>query len=130
MTEYTNRIAFMAPVEHVDACNRAANALGRTGVNLSVPLSPTGQPPVTHYGGSAVETDLFLSVLAVAPKLPEGMEWPEALSAEDWQAVSDHLTVVSAPASEVSASQQFADMISSAGLNIIRYEDTPPTEKD
>lgn len=118
MTHYTNRIAFMASLLHRDACNRAANALGRTGVNLSVPLSSDGVN-VTHYGGSASETDLFLTVLAAAPDLPDGMEWPEALAVEDWQAVADHLVIASGPADSTNAASQFAELIAAHGLQKI-----------
>lgn len=118
MTDYTNRIAFLALVEHADACNRAANALGRSGLNLSVPLSSDGVN-VTHYGGSASETDLFLTVLAAAPNLPEGMAWPEALAVEDWQAVAYHLVVASGPADSTNAGLQFAELIAAHGLQKI-----------
>lgn len=123
MTNHTNRIAFSAPILHVDACNRAANALGRNGVNLSVPLSPTGLPPATHYGGSAVETDSFLAAVAAAPSFPEWLPWPDDLDPEDWQAVADHLTVVSAPAGSTNPREQFDAMLAAAmggfGLKVV-----------
>lgn len=122
MTAYTNRIAFFAPVGHAAACNRAANALGRSGLNFAVRLSPTGQEPATHVGGSAVETDAFLHVLSFAPDLPEGMDWPEDLEPSDWQAVADHLAVVSGPADSTDAGQQFAEMIQDKGLVRIEVE--------
>lgn len=75
MSLYANRIAFLAPVEHADACNRAANALGRTGFNFGVRLSATGQEPATHIGGSAVETDLFVQAVRNASvATPEGVD--------------------------------------------------------
>lgn len=119
MTQYTNRIAFLAPIEYAEACNRAANALGRTGVNLSVPLSPTGQPPATHYGGSAVETDPFVQAVRNASAVT-----PEGVDPADWQAVVDHLIVVFGPASEAVASQQFAGLIAGRGLRKVSKE--PP----
>lgn len=119
MTKYVNRIAFLAPVDHAEACNRAANALGRSGMNFAVRLSPSGQEPATHLGGSAVETDAFLSVLSFAPDLPPGMEWPGELALADWQAAADHLTVVSGPAGSISPSRQFGDMIAFNGLERI-----------
>lgn len=124
MTLYTNRIAFLAPVEHADACNRAANALGRSGFNFGVRLSATDMEPATHVGGSTVETDLFLAAVAAAPGLPEGVPWPPDLDAGDWQAVADHLTVASGPAGSTSSGAQFAEMISAAGLFIIEPEGT------
>lgn len=119
MTLYVNRIAFLAPAEHADACNRAANALGRSGLNFSVRLSATGLEPATHVGGSAVETDIFLAAVASAPGLPEGVPWPPDLEPADWQAVADHLTVASGPADGTSAAEQFAALIAAHGLRRI-----------
>lgn len=123
MTHHTNRIAFFAPTLSRDACNRAANALGRSGVNLSVPLSSTGLAPATHYGGSAVETDSFLAAVAEAPSLPEWLPWPDGLDPDDWQAVADHLTVVSGPADSTNAREQFdamlADAMGGLGLKVV-----------
>lgn len=118
MTLFTHVIAFLAPTDHAEACNRAANALGRTGDNFSIPLSSDGET-VTHLGGSTGETDLFLAVLSAAPELPEGMAWPEGLAVEDWQAVADHLVLVSAPVGETTSPAQFADLIAAHGLERI-----------
>lgn len=119
MTVFTHRIAFFAPVDHAEACNRAANAFGRSGDNFSVPLSAEGVEPATHLGGSTGETSAFLAAVAAAPDLPEGMEWPEGLAVEDWQAVADHLVLVSAPVGEASAPLQFSEMIAAHGLKRI-----------
>lgn len=119
MTQHTIRIAFLKPVEHAESCNRAANALGRSGLNFAVRLSPTGQEPATHLGGSAAETALFLAAVAAAPDLPEGVSWPEELAAEDWQAAADHLVIASGPAATTSAVEQFAAVIEGRGLQRI-----------
>lgn len=122
MTLFTHVIAFFAPTDHAEACNRAANAFGRTGDNFSIPLSAEGMEPATHLGGSTGETSAFLAAIAAAPNLPEGMAWPEALAVEDWQAVADHLVLVSAPAAETDARAQFAALIEGEGLQIIQTE--------
>ncbi|KIC36537.1 hypothetical protein [Leisingera sp. ANG-M7] len=119
MTQHTNRIAFIAPKEHAEACNRAANALGRSGQNFIVQLSQSGAEPATHAAASTAETDAFLHVLSFAPDLPPGMEWPEGLTPADWQAVADHLVVVTGPASSTDPSAQFDAMIAAHGLRRI-----------
>lgn len=116
MTLFTHVIAFFAPTDHAEACNRAANAFGRTGDNFSIPLSAEGMEPATHLGGSTGETSAFLAAIAAAPNLPEGMAWPEALAVEDWQAVADHLVIASGPADSTNASIQFAELIEAHGL--------------
>lgn len=121
MTLYTNRIAFLAPVGHADACNRAANALGRSGLNFSVRLSSDGLEPATHVGGSAVETDLFLHVLSFAPDLPPGMEWPEDLTPEDWWVVVEHLEVKPDPTGSTNPSSQFDDFVGTHNLKRVEY---------
>lgn len=123
VTLYTHRIAFLAPTEQAEACNLAANALGRTGLNFAVRLSASGQEPATHIGGSAVETDAFMAAVSAAPALPEGMDWPGGLDAQDWDAVAQHLQIVSSPASNTSASDQFSAMLESMGLQVIRQSE-------
>ena len=115
-TKHLYRLAFCVPIEEAEACNRAANALGRAGENFTVRLSATGTDPATHLGGSTVETDLFLATVAAAPGLPEGMDWPAALKGEDWQAVADHLTVVDGIATSTAPGAQFDAMLVAAGL--------------
>jgi hypothetical protein len=115
LTQYTNRIAFLAPVGHADACNRAANALGRSGLNFAVRLSADGLEPATHLGGSAVETDAFVRTVAMAARFTPPAE---DLDPADWQAVADHLTVVPGPAG-ISAGAQFAAMLAGIGLQRI-----------
>lgn len=119
MTLYTHRVAFMAPLAQVAACNRAANALGRSGVNFTVRLSATGQEPASHLGGSTVETDAFLAALAAAPGLPAGVGWPPELSAPDWQAVADHLVVSLAATAATSPRTQFDALAAAVGLQPI-----------
>ncbi|UWQ77596.1 hypothetical protein K3725_09695 [Leisingera sp. S132] len=118
-TLYTNRIAFLAPIEHAEACNRAANALGRSGQNFIVELSPDGAGEATHKGASTKETDAFLHVLSFAPGLPPGMAWPDGLAPGDWQAVADHLVVVTGPASSTDPAEQFDTLIAAHGLQRI-----------
>lgn len=122
MTDYIHRIAFFAPLEHVEACNRAANALGRSGQNFTMRLSPSGAEPATHLGGSTVETPAFLAAIRLAPDLPEGVAWPESLSVDDWQVVADHLTVAAGDAATTNPSQQVQDMLAGAGLERIFAE--------
>jgi len=120
MTLYTKRIAYLAPVEHAAACNRAANALGRPGDNFNVRLSASGEEPATHIGGCAVETGLFMAAVAAAPELPEGMPWPEGLDPADWQAVADHLGHHTAPVTAVSPPVLFAALLADRGLRRIQ----------
>lgn len=125
MTQHVHVVAFLAPIEDAEACNRAANALGRSGENFSVRLSASGSEPASHLGGSANETGAFLAVLSAAPNLPEGMAWPEALAAEDWKAVADHLMIASGPANSTNAGLQFAELIAAHGLVRIEQADSP-----
>lgn len=125
MTLFTHIIAFLAKTDHAEACNRAANAFGRTGNNFSIPLSADGTEPATHLGGSTGETGAFLAAVAAAPDLPEGMTWPEGLAVEDWQAVADHLQLVAGPAGETTAPAQFAELIAVHGLVRIEQADSP-----
>jgi hypothetical protein len=123
MTAYTNRISFLAPVEHAAACNRAANALGRSGPNFSIRLSATGAEPATHLGGSTVETDLFLAAVAVSPELPAGLDAPPDLEPADWQAVADYLTVISGPSASTRPPDQFAELLAAQGLQRIETDE-------
>lgn len=113
MTLYVNRIAFVAPTEHADACNRAANALGRSGFNFSVRLSLTGQEPATHVGGATVETDAFVRAVSLASRFTPPMK---DLAHADWQSVADHLVLVSGPAADTNARQQFEALLAVRGL--------------
>lgn len=119
MTDYIHRIAFFAHLEHVEACNRAANALGRSGQNFTMRLSPSGTEPATHLGGSAIETPAFLAALSFAPVLPDGVPCPPDLAREDWQAVAAHLTVIAGDAATISPGQQVDEMLAAAGLKRI-----------
>lgn len=121
--DHKHRVVFLAHVEHAEACNRAANALGRSGDNFTVRLSASGAEPATHLGGCTVETDPFLAAVDVAPGLPEGMPWPDDLGLSDWQAVADHLYLVSGPADSTSPPRQFAEMIAEAGLKKVETPD-------
>ncbi|WP_282076291.1 hypothetical protein [Epibacterium ulvae] len=112
-TAYLYQIAFIAPVEHVEACNRAANALGRSGDNFSVPLSSNGEGPATHFGGSAREQGGFVQAVASAKS---GIPPAEGLNPDDWQVVANHLDVVADPAETTDALQQFNQMLASRGL--------------
>jgi hypothetical protein len=119
MTKYITRISFLAHIDHADACNRAANALGRSGQNFSLRLSASGVEPATHLGGSTVETELFLAAVAAAPELPEGIPWPDDLEPTDWRAVADHLIAVSGPAVTTNAREQFEALLNAHGQQFI-----------
>ena len=119
MTDYIHRIAFHAPIEAAFACNRAANALGRSGQNFTMRLSPNGMEPATHLGGSAIETSAFLAALSFAPVLPDGVPWPPDLAREDWQVVADHLTIVAGDAATTNPGLQVEDMLTAVGLKRI-----------
>lgn len=122
MTQYAHRIAFLAPTEHSEACNRAANAFGRSGENFSVLLSSDGET-VTHRGGSTVETAAFLAALAAAPDLPEGWEWPPDLASEDWQVAADHLSIAFGAAETTDTATQFDALIAAHGLMVLGLVD-------
>ena len=119
MTDYIHRIAFFAHLEHVEACNRAANALGRSGQNFTMRLSPSGAEPATHLGGSAIETPAFLATLSFAPDLPGGIQWPADLALDDWQVVADHLTVAAGDAATTNPGLQVEDIVTAADLKRI-----------
>ncbi|WP_282094294.1 hypothetical protein [Epibacterium ulvae] len=112
-TAYLYQIAFIAPAAHVDACNRAANALGRSGDNFSVPLSSNGAEPATHFGGSAREMGGFVQAVGLAAS---GIPPAEGLDPDDWQVVANHLDVVADPAETTDALQQFEQMLAKRGL--------------
>lgn len=116
MTDYNQCIAFLVPVEHAEACNRAANALGRDGFNFGVPLSASGQEPSTHLGGSAPETEAFVSSVAAAAHFTPPAE---NLSSADWQAVADHLNVRAGPAATTVPIEQFTALLAEHGLQRI-----------
>jgi hypothetical protein len=57
---YPHRLHLVIAAEHRDAGNQAAvRATGNPADELtfSVPISPTGQEPATHYGSSTVVTE-------------------------------------------------------------------------
>jgi len=112
-TAYVHQIAFIAPAAHVEACNRVANVLGRSGDNFSVPLSSNGAEPATHFGGSAREQGGFVQAVASAAS---GMPPAEGLNPDDWQLVASHLDVVADPAATTDALQQFEQMLANRGL--------------
>lgn len=51
-----------------EAANRLGEAIGRGPNNYSVALSPTGQPPATHWGCRAEASQEFLDLLANPPE--------------------------------------------------------------
>lgn len=120
MTLYTNRVAFVAPVDHSEVCNVVANLLGRSGYNFSIRLSPDGLEPATHLGGSTVETDSFVRVLSLAPYVTPEVE---GLSEEDWGVVADHLSIDSKPSPQTNPKEHFDYLVETLGLSIIQNKE-------
>ncbi len=116
MTLFTNRMAFMAPIADLDACNRALNALGSNGDNFALSAGLTSGGPVTHKAGSAVQTDDFIAKLDAAPGWPDGVPWPDSLELTDWAVVASAFTYVVGPASSTSPLDQFLGMLGDANL--------------
>lgn len=57
-----------------DAGNQVAEAMGWGTGNYSVPLSPAGSEPATHYGLHAWASEQFKAWVEGTEPLPEGME--------------------------------------------------------
>lgn len=120
MTQYTNRVAFIAPVEHSEVCNAVANLLGRSGYNFSVRLSPDGLEPTTHTGGSTVETKDFVRILELASRITPDVE---GLTQEDWGVIAEHLVIDSKPSARTNPKAQFDYLSETLGLSIIQNEE-------
>ena len=120
MTQYTNRVAFVAPVDHSEVCNAVANLLGRSGYNFSVRLSPDGLEPATHAGGSTVETEEFIRLLNLASRVTPEVE---GLTEEDWKVVADHLSIDAKPSARTNPKAQFDYLVETLGLSIIQNEE-------
>ena len=74
-------VCLILPAAYREAGNALAVALGHDqppGNTYSVPLSPTGQEPATHYGCHTVATQGFVDMIVAGkanqlpPGLPEG----------------------------------------------------------
>ena len=102
---YTISLALAVPAALRDKANRLSCALGHDtmpGSTYSVPLSPTGQEPATHYGCHAWVQPSFVEILAGASQghLPE-IDWADYdLTAGDVAAVVDGL-IASEPQAEL-----------------------------
>lgn len=60
------------PAAHLDAANAFGSASGWGDGCFSVPLSPTGQAPATHYGCRA---DVSASFVAMAQSPTPDLQW-------------------------------------------------------
>jgi hypothetical protein len=96
---------FIIPADHLDAGNAFGEAHGWSEKSLSVPLSPTGQEPATHWGARADVGEAFLAMLADPP--PDAVpllevthidlrdtgdaygHWQDVLAAQGLQVVAD-----------------------------------------
>jgi hypothetical protein len=58
---------FIIPADQLDAGNAFGEQMGWGEKSLSVPLSPTGQEPATHWGARADVSEAFLAMLADPP---------------------------------------------------------------
>ncbi len=96
----------IVPAEHLDAANAFAVGMGWGPGNYSVPLSPTGLDPATHWGLCATVGQGFLDLLASPP--------PEALPI---------LAVVNIGISgELIGADHFAAVTSAMGLQLVVTE--------
>ena len=65
------------PADLVDKGNALSEALGHGSPAYTVPMSATGQEPVTHWGLHTWASQSFLDLLA-AGTMPEGLDYPQA----------------------------------------------------
>lgn len=65
-------LVLIIPSNLLTSANAIANALGYGPITFSVPLSPTGETPITDYGGRANTSESFVAWLnnAVAGNYP------------------------------------------------------------
>ncbi len=66
MSQFQNSVVLIAPAALRAAANALAEAMGWGPDNYSVPLSPGGAEPATHYGLHTWATDDFLATVAGA----------------------------------------------------------------
>lgn len=81
MTDFTYSLVGIAPASSRDDANRLSCALGHDvlpGNTFSVPLSPTGEAPATHYGYVTVCTATFVEQLAGTAQ----GQWPDGIDFE------------------------------------------------
>lgn len=68
------RTTIIIPAEYYEAANAAARELDpepNAGDSISIPLSPTGTEPATHFGASGLVSDeVFDSAMAIAASMP------------------------------------------------------------
>lgn len=116
---YPHRLHLVIAAEHRDAGNQAAvRSTGNPADELtfSVPISPTGQEPATHYGSSTVVTeDLRIALWAeyAAGSVPGLTYW--------WlDSLSNQFTDSNLPGS---TAVYFDDCLADLGLKRILFEE-------
>lgn len=123
MTGWTTSAVLIAPAAYLDAANALAQAMGWSTPGwpaYSVPLSPTGAEPATHWGLRTGASPTFAAMIEAARlgELPEelaGDFQPQAVAA-----LIGALTI-SIEADEADPAEHFARVVDAAGLVAIEY---------
>lgn len=67
---YPYSLVILCPAEHRDAVEAAGVQLGHSGNEYTVPVSPTGEEPATHYGLRAAATAETVHLWTEAEDVP------------------------------------------------------------
>lgn len=122
MTGYTISAVLIVPAAQRDAANALAEAMGWGPDCYSVPLSPDGAAPVTHWGLHSWVQESFALMLGAAG---EGQMPPELIAAgyppEDFVAVLGALIYSLWP----DMTGHVADVLQAAGLMLAEIEEDP-----
>ncbi|NJL08680.1 MAG: hypothetical protein HC900_10775 [Methylacidiphilales bacterium] len=70
MSVFSHSLVMLCPAEHKAAIEAAGVALGYSGNEYTVPLSPTGAEPATHYGLHTWAVPELVYAWTEAPELP------------------------------------------------------------
>jgi hypothetical protein len=128
---YSYSLVMLCPSEHRTGVEAAGLALGHSGQEYGVPLSPTGAEPATHYGLRAAAAADY--VLAVTGTLPDRDPTPDEetrvaeilapLAPEQVAGLRAVLVMSARP--DADRHGHFDAVIADAGLVRVESEDAP-----
>jgi hypothetical protein len=113
---HTHSLVIICPAEHKATVEEAGAALGHSGNEYSVALSPTGAEPATHYGLQAWATPETAHAWTQAEEVPP-------LTAEQLAWLRSILTI--SARTDIAAFDHFMSVIGGMGLSRIVAEETP-----
>ncbi|NRA29168.1 MAG: hypothetical protein HRU11_02820 [Parvularculaceae bacterium] len=109
MTDYQYAVVLIIPDAHKAAFEALGQQLGHSGHEYSIPLSASGQEPVTHWGLNTLTTQAFVNVLS--GQVPDGVD------SQVFQQLSSLQIVSIKPSSDYRG--HFAEVLLAEGLQSV-----------